>query len=331
MYRVGKDLIPNPNNVKLFSLRKTGIEKAFSDFGFRVFSADLLTKGISPKKVQFDKLLKEVKYIQPHIFYFFKDEYLPAFYFKKLREVLPNTKFIMRYWDQRGVIPECIRRRKGLIDTLIINNRDPKQYQMYKNFGIPSIRTLYNSVSETNFFSQDIKRPYEVFFGGSNYNRKFPLSDLRRSLIYSLRDRFKTVIRGDGWDFPCSPIVRRNQYSRALQLANINIGINHYNIVRYYSERTIQNPASGRLHITYYIPEMEKDFGSNHTNLVWFNSIPECIELVNFYLKNNVARKKIESAGREFILDKFGTQKWLIIFANIFFSSLGYNVPITDY
>lgn len=320
----------NPNKIKLFSIRTGSIEKLLSDFGFSVFSTDFSKFDANTFASKFNKMLKEVKEVQPDIFYFFKDNHLPPSFFTVLRNELPNTKFVMRFWDQRGTVPDFIQSRKGCIDTIVLNNRDHKQYKMYENFGIKHLRTLYNATSKEEFYPLNIYRPYCVFFGGSHY-KHFPLSDMRLQLINTLRKKFKTIIYGGGWGFPTNKVVRRQEYSKALQLSHINIGINHYNITQYYSERTIQNPASGRLHITYYIPRMEKDFGPNHRNVVWFKSIDECVDLVNFYLKNERARKKIERSGRELILRKFGHDKFVKIFANIFYESLGFDVQRVDY
>lgn len=323
----------SPNTIKLFSIRNTGTEKAFSELGFRVFACDFTTYNEATYNKKFMNLLHEIRRIQPHIFYFFKDEHLPQSFFQTLKAELPNTKFVMRHWDQRGNVPDYIRKRGGIINSLILNNRDPQQYKMYQDFGIKQVHTLYNPVSGAMFTPLEIPRSYEVFFGGSHYNRsyKFPLSNLRSAIVKTLRKKFKVIVHGIGWDFPCGPIVRRSAYSDALQVAHVNIGINHYNIHQYYSERTIQNPASGRLHITHYIPGMEKDFGKNHTNVVWFNSVPECVDVVNFYLKNAGARGRIEAAGRKLVLKKFGLNPFITIFANILYRTLGYNVPRIDY
>jgi len=321
----------SPNNIKLFSIHNSRIERIFSNFGFRVFSSNFLQYDEKTYDKKFKKLLNEVKIIQPHIFYFFKDEYLPSKFFRALRAELPNTKFVMRFWDQRGCVSDVVHARKGCIDAMIINNRDPYQYKMYKDFGIKDVYTLYNMVDENVFLSVDAVRAHEVFFGGSNYNKKFPLSKFRFDLITSLRKKFKTEIYGDGWPFLCKNIVRRSAYSDALQSATVNIGVNHYEVHKYYSERTIQNMASGRLHITHYILGMEEDFGENHTNLVWFKSIPECEDLVSFYLKNGRSRKKIERSGRQLVLTKFGIKNWTMIFSNILYRVLGRNVPICDY
>jgi len=321
----------DPSKIKLFSIRNGSIEKLLLDYGFHVFACDSLQVPKDHFSSWFSALRKELKSIKPHIFYFFKDDHLPTYFFTTLKHEFPNMKFVMRYWDQRGRVPDQVRLRSSTLDTLVINNQDPSQYKMYHDIGIKNVRTLYNSTTKEEFYPLDIYRPYDAFFGGSNYNTTFPLSTLRKSLIKSVRNKHKLLVYGRGWDFLTQKPVRRSAYSDALQQAKINIGINHYNIVRYYSERTIQNPASGRLHLTYYIPGMEKDFGKNRQHLVWYKSVEECMDLLKYYLTHDEERSRIENSGREYVIKKFGLTGFLSVFSNIFYTTLGLTNKVKNY
>ncbi|GAF91079.1 unnamed protein product, partial [marine sediment metagenome] len=82
---------------------------------------------------------------------------------------------------------------------------------------------------------------------------------------------------------------------------HINLGMNHYHMTRYYNRRLFESVASGRLHITYYIPGMEIHF-KNKKHLVWFKTVEQGIKLVKYYLNNPEEREQIAKQGRDFFI-----------------------------
>lgn len=94
------------------------------------------------------------------------------------------------------------------------------------------------------------------------------------------------------------PGLHALEYFREIQKAKIVLGTYHYDLERYYTKRTVYGGASGRMMMTRYIPGMEKDF-ENHENIVWFHSIEEGLELIEYYLKNNEEREKIAKQTRD--------------------------------
>ena len=59
--------------------------------------------------------------------------------------------------------------------------------------------------------------------------------------------------------------------------------------------------ASGAFHLTRYFPGLEDVF-ENGEHLVWFHSIPEAIDQIEYYLAHDREREKIASAGRQEVL-----------------------------
>ena len=109
------------------------------------------------------------------------------------------------------------------------------------------------------------------------------------------------VVHGGGWKFPTEKWILRPVYAKALRKANINLGMNHYHMLRYYNRRLFESVGSGKLHITYYIPGMEKHF-KNHEQLVWFKTPKQGINLIRHYLRNPEKREKVAQQGREFFI-----------------------------
>lgn len=241
---------------------------------------------------------------QPDFFYFWKDEQLTRDILIKLKAASPHTKFVMYYADQRGGVPPLIAERRGLLDVLFINNEDPTQFKMYKKIGIPKVFTLHHCVPTNEFKDFDVPITHDVFFGGNNFNhKKFPLGKFRYDLIMRVHGLFKTVVYGNGWPFGTEKRVPRQQYARVLRRANVNLGSNHYDVLRYYDRRLFECMASGRAHITRYVPGMEKHF-ENGKHLVWFRSIKEGLNAIQNLLKYPEKREAIAAAGKKLVFEQ---------------------------
>ena len=250
-----------------------------------------------------NNIINKIKGYDPHFIFMMKDPYFTNL-LPLIKAKFPKIKTIMWYGDQRGnTIVPLIGSRIRFLDGLLITNSDPAQLRMYRQHGIKHVYTYYHSFAPEQFQLWDREITHEVFFGGTNFNiKKFPLSLLRRQLIYHIHKNFKLVVHGNGWKFPTEKWILSPQYAKELRKAHVNIGINHYNIQGYYNRRLFESVASGRLHITHYIPGMEKHF-KNHEHLVWFKTVKQALDLIRYYLKNDAEREQIAKNGREFFLE----------------------------
>ena len=241
--------------------------------------------------------------MQPNVFRFLKDTWVNPRLLKLLKGASPKTKFIMWYGDQRGKVPDIISERSKFIDMLFVNNADPQQVKMYNKIGIPYVKPFYSNYYPTKYAK--VKPTVDVIFGGNNFNpKKFPLSKFRLDTVLAINKICKMKIYGNGWPVSAAKyIASRVAYNQALHTAKITLGINHYNVARYYDRRLFDCLSTGRMHLTHYIPGMEKDF-ENHKNLVWFKTIPEGVKLIKYYLNNNSKRNAIGKAGLATLLLK---------------------------
>jgi hypothetical protein len=252
-----------------------------------------------------NKFVRKIIELQPDVFFFMKDEHISPKMIQAIRKRSPKTKIIMWYGDQRGYrVPSLLQKRAGLLDALLITNDDPKQRKIYRQKVCKQICTFYHSFDPQEFQEWPWTITHDVFFGGSNFRgEKFPLSPFRRQFINSVKNNFSLVVHGGGWSFPTEKWLMRPDYAKHLRKAFINLGINHYNIFRYYNRRLFECVASGRLHITHYIPGMEHNF-RNHEHLVWFKTADEGIKQIRYYMQHSKIREKVAATGRQFMLER---------------------------
>lgn len=271
----------------------------YRDYGIKVLAYDFKKKRKGGKISAFIDYFGQV---QPDVFWFLKDFWLTPRTLKLLRDASPKTKFIMWYGDQRGKVPELISERSKFIDMLFINNADPHQTKMYKKVGINYVKPYYSFYYPTTFDSK-VKPDSEIVFGGNNFRAgKFPLSAFRLKVIMAINKRFNLKLYGNGWPIPAEPFIKdRIRYNRALYRSKMTLGLNHYELVRYYDRRMFDCLSVGKLHITHYIPKMELDF-ENHKHLVWFKTVPECLKLIKYYTVHTKERERIGRAGRSKLL-----------------------------
>lgn len=243
---------------------------------------------------------------------------------KQLREQFPNTLFIYGNGNQQGYPDFNVEAFKFAIDLLLTNTRDAKEYEMYKEYGIPNVGTFYtfgfDPTEHGKFFG--IKESYDCFFGGSqSFNParpvKYPKSVMRLEFLKAVNERFKLLVHGKGfWPFKVYPYLYARDYYKVFGRAKIALGMYHWNKERYYTKRTIYSLASGKCFITHYIPGMEKDF-TNHQHLVWFTTIEEALDVIDFYLKNPERRERVGGWGRELAIQNHSWQARLKEFEKI--------------
>jgi len=301
--------------MKVMGIRKTGYDHVLNKFNI-VFNTYGLSRGTAAKS-ELDNFSAQFAATKPDFLYFFKDEQLKRNFLLSLKKISPKTKFVMFYGDQRGCVPTLIQKRADILDALLINNEDPNQFKMYNAAGIKNVFTFHHGVPVNEFKDFDIPISNNVFFGGNNFNHnKFPLGKLRYDLITRVHKLFGLLVYGAGWPFKTEKAVPRHQYARVLRRAHINLGINHYTVPCYYNRRLFECLGSGKVHVTYYIPGMEKHF-KNHTHLVWFQTIKQGLDAIQNLLKYPEKREAIAAAGKKLVFEQHSFEVRALQFKNI--------------
>jgi hypothetical protein len=254
--------------------------------------------------------LKEMFRIKPDIFLFWV--HFGSFNLKLLRElkkISPKTLFVHGNGNQvLGLHEVCwyIHQNRSVIDVVLTSTTDEKRHQLIRKW-VKKTDVLYTFGFDPSLYSEPngISYKYDCYFGGGDSvkeNKKHgkypPWSKFRHDLMHGLMVREHSMkVRGGGWSFGKLPGLKGVDYFRDMQQAKIILGTYHDDLERRYSKRTVYGGASGRLFMTRYIPEMEKDF-TNYENIVWFKTLEEAFKLVDFYLKNGDKREKIAKQQR---------------------------------
>ena len=240
----------------------------------------------------------------------------------KCRQIAPDCKFLYGNGNQQGFPDFNVSRfhENGLVDGILINTRDKREIKMYKSHGIKFVDTLHTFGFDPSEHGQfgDVKPEYDCIFGGSQTmdrktNRpvkfypknpmlggKYLKSKERFDFIAAVAKRFKLMLLGKGkWpkEFNLKPYQYGQDYYKVFGRAKITLGMYHWDLERYYTKRTIYSLASGRMLIAHYIPGMENDF-TKGVHCEWFKTVPEALELIAKYLKDDVARMHVGAAGR---------------------------------
>ena len=74
--------------------------------------------------------------------------------------------------------------------------------------------------------------------------------------------------------------------------------------------------GSGRVHITYYVPGMEKHF-ENYKHLVWFKTIKQGLDAIQNMLKYPEKREMIAAAGKKLVFEQHSFEVRAVQFKNI--------------
>lgn len=137
----------------------------------------------------------------------------------------------------------------------------------------------------------------------ANHSTRFPGHIIRKDVVTKLSKKYgsKFAVYGSGWNQIAgisskgpSPYWEQNNIYNA---SKVVISINNYNdLEMYFSGRQLMAMGSGVVTISHYIPGLEKYF-ENKKDLVWFKTADECIELVEYYLKNEEDARDIGLRG----------------------------------
>ncbi len=156
---------------------------------------------------------------------------------------------------------------------------------------------------EDEIFTPDGPKEHlaDVVFMANNYGKAFPLSGYRMELVQTLRTQrdFTFAVCGSGWPFATENLnqkpIREADIYRGAKMA---INLSHFDYPRYSSGRMFNILGSGTLCLSHHYQGIEGDFKVG-THLDTFRSIPELMEMIRYYLRNDMARMRIAANGCE--------------------------------
>jgi len=285
-----------------------GLKKAFS----KVASVDLFDyrtlASISNPQSMNKALFKTVKHSKPDLIFIGKGECIFGDTVALIKQHFPNT-FIVSflgdfYWEPADFkIGQCQH-----ADLNLFSYYDESIRNLYKKTGVKNIGYWNDGFDPEVEKKVNVLKDVEVSFFGSNYlkiNNYLENYQFRYNLMSAIDKKFNLVVYGKGWE---NFRNRRNwvtedKKTEAVNRSKITIGVTAVDNAYLYLSwpRVFQTMACGTLHITQYVPGLEQIF-KNKEHLVWFRTLNECLELIEYYLKNDDERERIAETGRNFVL-----------------------------
>ena len=269
---------------------------------------DVLTKaGVA-------KLLQTIREKQPQVFFHAIHAKVGEPILRQVRVLSPRTKIIVANGNDPNKVGGYVASHRAYVDAVLLNSQDPKVWKLYREAGFSEnqVGVLYDGFELKDHPAPSKTTPtFDCFFAGSNQvNEKgvhiYQNGRFRKQFIYRVRESFKLDLHGHTheWGIPVSKRLNYPQYYQSFHDARIAINVNHLELVRYYTRRTIHAGASGRLYVVKYIPGMEADFGENGEHLVWFNTIEQGLDRIDYYLQNEKLREETAARCRDLFLRK---------------------------
>jgi hypothetical protein len=127
----------------------------------------------------------------------------------------------------------------------------------------------------------------------------------RRDLMRAVAQNHSLHLYGRGW-LPNAGLqpVRRHvypaEYRKICASSAIMLGNDHgLGVDLGFSNRTWMTLGCGGFLLTSYVPNLEEIF-TNHEHLVWYHSLDECLELIEYYLPPEAERRRIARNGCRF-------------------------------
>jgi len=250
---------------------------------------------------------------QPDLIHLGKSESIKGTTIRKIKEKTRAT-IIHFYgdfrWEPRPWVVDIGRHA----DLTLLYHKSEEVIQKHRDRGIKCIDYWWVGTDPEIFHPREVPRKYDVVFMANNsndFNEKTGQGyGGRQQLIDAIAaEDIHMHLFGKGWEYLSSvptvhlhPFVDCDEFAEACSAAKITLGYNTNQVYMYTSwRRPLNSMACGAFHLTRYFPGLEEVF-ENGKHLVWFHSIPEAIDLIQYYLAHDDERERIAQAGRKEVL-----------------------------
>ena len=239
------------------------------------------------------------------------DEYKPDLVFMQvqtpniiythtIKELAEKTKIINWTGDVRTPTPEWfINIGRHIHLTLFTNMHDVDYVRAhgvkadYLQIGVPN--EIFKPEGE---IKENV--PEIVFFG--NNVGGFPLSQYRMDMVRKLKERYgsKFGYYGINWGKGIFSVNDQHEEAKYYRGAKIAINLSHFNYPRYTSDRMLRAMGAGCMVLSHEYEQMELEFKKGKHLDTW-GSFSQLFDKIDFYLTNDVERKKIAAVGAKHI------------------------------
>lgn len=293
-------IIATKPSYELFCPNFTGMQDGLDELGieYKVFSC----------RPSFDPV-PVIEYNPDLIVYGLPDMAIHKEWRMALKSALPEAKIVMWYGDWRGNLEVKVSMPE--IDLMVASNNVLDGYYE-KQWGVKKVGYLPLGASiKTPVIREKYQFPV-VFVGakkiGSFYtSRAMKLTEIENSGI-DLH-----ILNGDSRGNPLLRAKIMAEVPSIYRSAKITLDMSHFsNIKGYTSNRFWVISASGGFPISEWYPQCEEFYPEG--TRVYFKTIPEAIEKINYYLTHDDEREKIRLAGYEHAKNHTYDKRWKQMF-----------------
>lgn len=253
-----------------------------------------------------------------------------------LKKLSPDTRIVMHYTDQRNNLSKHVRQYRGLLDLILVTNKDGADFSRYRAFGFDCVKTFYDGVDVKVYRPKPVKPEFEVYFGGNDFYElemelrrqnqqtfmldKFTGAHFRHAFLEQVALRHRLVIHGQwGWDkskFLVRPMLFCPREVDGMLEGKLIVSTFNLRLRGLITRKLLRSLASGRMVITEFCDGMEEHF-ENRRHLAWFHSMDEGLDLIRYYLDHEREREAIGLAGRKLIGQRHTFHDRLVDFIKI--------------
>lgn len=265
-----------------------------SDFSYRDISK--INRVLGLKKTGIDKMLKSllmtIENLQPEVILLGHTELIDGQFLYQLKSKYPNIKIAMWWVDWLKNL-SSIKTKINYLDVLFvttgINDSNLKDIQK-KNLKICYLPNMCDDSIEVYKSFEEQSYDRDLFFAGRlDKEREAFLTNLQKSL---------TDLKFDIFGNNKKNLLLGNQFLQTIAKSKISLNLSRdHETSLYTSDRLIQLLGNGSMVISKRIPDFDILF--NDKEIIFFDSLNECIDLINYYTDHDEKRKEIAFNGWE--------------------------------
>jgi len=290
-----------------------GIQKAYEKVSaVEPFDYRKLAKVWGPTLMN-EMLYRTAVLFEPDLIHLGKSESVAGQTIHKIKERI-DTCVIHFYGDYRPEPQPWVIDIGQYVDWTLLYHKDKNLIQKHHAIGTANIGFWWVGTDLEVFYPREIPKEYDVVFMVNNSDDHREATGQgymgRRELIDAIAAKgLHLHLFGRGWEYLLDvptvylhPFVNGNEFAEACSAAKITLGYNTNRVYMYTSwRRPLNSMACGAFHLTRYFPGLEEVF-ENGKHLVWFDSIAEAIELIEYYLTHDDEREQIAQTGRQEVI-----------------------------
>jgi len=248
---------------------------------------------------------------KPDLIHLGKAELIYGLTIKRIKEEL-DTCVIHFYGDFRWEPQPWVVDIGKYADCTLFYHKETALIKQYEELGVRNTGFWWYGTDPDIFYPRKQDKIYDITLMGNNYSAvEWGECNPRLELVNAIVEKgFNLHIFGNGWEYlshspnvHIHPFVDMEKFAEACSAAKITLGIIALNNIRMLASwrRPFNSMASGAFHLIHYVPGMEEVF-ENRKHLVWFDTVPEAIQLIEYYLAHDEERERIAEAGRQEVL-----------------------------